>query len=133
MGLRYIQTLTIESQYSNNVAVAAESVGLHGFHAVINTAAIVFLFASANSDAYIASRSVYALSLLKQAPNVLRKMNGKGVPITALSLSAIFAFAAVVDLGITAGKGTATTMNIRSITSHSFQFSQRSVFSTPHP
>ena len=101
-----------------SIAVAAESIGLHSLHPVINAAAIIFLFSSANSDLYIASRSVYALSLLNQAPKLLRKVNGKGVPVTALALSAIFAFAAVVDLGITAGKSKLIASNVFVIESH---------------
>ena len=42
---------------------------------------------------------------------MLRKVNGKGVPVTALGLSAIFALTGVADLGTTVGQGKVTSLS----------------------
>lgn len=74
---------------------------------MVNGAAIVFLYSAANSDLYTASRSIYALALLKQAPKVFRKVNRMGVPVTALAFSSLFALLGLLQLTDPAKNGEA--------------------------
>lgn len=85
--------------------VAAESVAVQGLLPVINGAVIVFLYSAANSDLYTASRSIYALALLNQAPRFFRRVNRMGVPVAALAFSSLFALLGLLQLNDTTKEG----------------------------
>lgn len=78
---------------------------MRGISPVINGAVIVFLYSSANSDLYTASRSIYALALLNQAPRFFRRVNRIGVPVTALAFSSLFALLGLLQLNNTTKEG----------------------------
>ena len=97
------------SQYSrfliDGSCIAAESVNVQGILPVINGAVIVFLYSAANSDLYTASRSIYALALLNQAPRIFRRVNRIGVPVTALAFSSLFALLGLLQLSVITKEG----------------------------
>lgn len=67
---------------------------------VLNGAILIFVMSAANTDLYIASRSLYGLSLEKKAPAIFGRTNSRGVPVPALIAStavALLAFMNVVD------------------------------------
>lgn len=51
---------------------------------------MVFTISAANSDIYLASRTVWALANDGQAPQLMRRTNLRGVPIPAVALSSLF-------------------------------------------
>ncbi|EME45076.1 hypothetical protein DOTSEDRAFT_149893 [Dothistroma septosporum NZE10] len=54
----------------------------------LNGCVLIFVFSAANSDLYIASRTLHGLALKKHAPEFLANTNKRGVPYYALGLSA---------------------------------------------
>jgi amino acid transporter len=57
---------------------------------ILNACILVFVFSAANSDLYIASRTLYGLASDGSAPNIFRKTDSRGVPLYALGLSTCF-------------------------------------------
>lgn len=51
---------------------------------------LVFTISAANSDIYLASRSVWALAKDCQAPRIFSKTTMRGVPVPAVAVSSIF-------------------------------------------
>jgi len=51
---------------------------------------LIFTLSAANSDIYLASRSVWALAKDGQAPSIMKRTNKRGVPIPAVILSSVF-------------------------------------------
>lgn len=56
----------------------------------VNGMLLVFTISAANSDIYLASRTVWALAKDRQAPEIMERTNKRGVPIPAVALSSIF-------------------------------------------
>ena len=81
--------------------VAAILAGVSAMPDIINVCLLVFTFSAANSDLYIATRSLYSLALEGNAPRIFSRTNSKGVPIYALGLSSAFCLIAFicVDVG----------------------------------
>jgi amino acid transporter len=67
--------------------VAAIIAGVDGLPDLINVCLLVFTFSAANSDLYIATRSLYSLAVEGNAPRIFARTNDRGVPIYALGLS----------------------------------------------
>jgi len=64
--------------------------GIHGLPGFLNACVLLFVFSAANSDLYIASRTLHGLALKGHAPKILARTDKRGVPIYALSLSTMF-------------------------------------------
>ena len=69
---------------------AANTLQVRGLANIVNAALLVFVISAANSDLYIASRTMYSLALLGHAPRIFRKVTRRGVPIWALLVCWIF-------------------------------------------
>jgi yeast amino acid transporter len=78
--------------------VAVELAGINGLPHVLNGAICIFVFSAANSDLYIASRTLYGLASDGSAPAIFRRTDKRGVPIFALGLSAMFALLAYLNV-----------------------------------
>ena len=70
--------------------VAAASAGVSHLEDAVNGLLLVFTISAANSDIYLASRTVWALAKDGQAPYLMQRTNSRGVPIPAVALSSIF-------------------------------------------
>lgn len=57
---------------------------------IVNGSILLFTFSSSNSDLYVASRTLYGLSLRGEAPVCFSYTNKRGVPYYSLLLSAVF-------------------------------------------
>ncbi|RDL38531.1 Uncharacterized protein BP5553_02871 [Venustampulla echinocandica] len=81
--------------------VAARLAGVKAVPDIINVCLLAFTFSAANSDLYIATRSLYSLAVEGSAPRIFSRTNSRGVPIYALALSAAFCTLAfmIVDVG----------------------------------
>lgn len=78
--------------------VAAEVAGVQVLPHIINACICVFVFSAANSDLYIASRTLYGLASEGKAPAIFKRTNGRGVPVFALFGSALFALLAFMNV-----------------------------------
>ena len=70
--------------------VAIKLSGIQVLPAIFNACVLIFVFSAANSDLYIASRTIYGLAVSGYAPNFLAHTNKDGVPVYGLILSASF-------------------------------------------
>lgn len=59
---------------------------------------MLFVFSAANSDLYIASRTIYGLASQGKAPRILARTDAHGVPIFSLGLSALFCLLAFMNV-----------------------------------
>ncbi|KHN96578.1 dicarboxylic amino acid permease [Metarhizium album ARSEF 1941] len=71
--------------------VAATIAGVSGLPHIINACICVFVFSAANSDLYIASRTLYGLASDRSAPAIFRRTDSRGVPVPALAVGTAFA------------------------------------------
>ncbi|KAE9373203.1 dicarboxylic amino acid permease [Stipitochalara longipes BDJ] len=79
--------------------VAAIIAGVPTLKNLINVCLLVFTFSAANSDLYIATRSLYALAVEGNAPKIFSRTDDRGVPIYALGLSSICCVSAYMSVG----------------------------------
>ncbi len=70
--------------------VAIQISGIQILPAIFNACILIFVFSAANSDLYIASRTIYGLAVEGLAPHILARTNKNGVPIYAVLLSGTF-------------------------------------------
>lgn len=77
--------------------VAAASIaGVTGLPHIINACICIFVFSAANSDLYIASRTLYGLASDRSAPAIFRKTDSRGVPVYSLIVCSLFALLAMM-------------------------------------
>ncbi|KAI0841596.1 putative amino acid permease [Hypoxylon sp. FL0890] len=65
---------------------------------ILNACILLFVFSAANSDLYIASRTLYGLSSDGAAPSIFRRTNHNGVPLYSLFTSASIALLAFLNV-----------------------------------
>lgn len=70
--------------------VAIENAGIKVLPQIINAAILIFILSASNSDLYIATRTLYGLSINGKAPRFFSITNKMGVPYIALGFSSIF-------------------------------------------
>lgn len=76
---------------------AALIAGIKTLPSLIKSCILVFTFSATNSDLYIASRTLYGLSVEGNAPRIFSRTNDRGVPIYALGLSSSFCLIAFIS------------------------------------
>jgi amino acid transporter len=72
--------------------------GIHTLPAILNACILIFVFSAANSDLYIASRTLYGLAHEGKAPKIFKRTDKRGVPIYALGLSVAFCLLAFLGV-----------------------------------
>ncbi|KAG2368480.1 amino acid permease/ SLC12A domain-containing protein [Suillus spraguei] len=70
--------------------VGVTLVGIKGLNHVINAMILLFTISAANSDLYIASRTLYGLAIERKAPKIFTKVNKRGVPWVSLLVVSLF-------------------------------------------
>ena len=70
--------------------IAIRIAGIRHLPGILNAAVLIFVFSAANSDLYIASRTLYGLAKEGKAPKIFKKTDARGVPIYALGMSSAF-------------------------------------------
>jgi len=78
--------------------VAIENSGIKVLPGILNGAILIFVFSAANSDLYIASRTLYGLAHEGKAPKFFTRTDSRGVPIYALGLSVAFCLLAFLGV-----------------------------------
>jgi len=78
--------------------VAIQLSGIKTLPAILNGCILIFVFSAANSDLYIASRTIYGLAVEGKAPRILARTDRRGVPVYALGLSTLFALLAFMNV-----------------------------------
>ncbi|KAK0322514.1 amino acid transporter [Friedmanniomyces endolithicus] len=95
--------LTGATKKSNSAAaspfvVAIQIAGIKGLPGFLNACILIFVFSAANSDLYIASRTIHGLALKGQAPRFLATTDKRGVPVYGLALSALVCCIAFLNI-----------------------------------
>ncbi|KAG7885763.1 hypothetical protein KL938_000795 [Ogataea parapolymorpha] len=70
--------------------VAIRNADISGLPHLINACVLLFIFSATNSDLYIATRNVYALSANGMFPEIFSRTNKRGVPVYALIFASLF-------------------------------------------
>ncbi|ODO00384.1 hypothetical protein I350_07021 [Cryptococcus amylolentus CBS 6273] len=70
--------------------VAIQSAGIKVLPAIINACLLIFTISAANSDQYIASRTLYGMAKDGNAPRIFTKCNSRGVPWVAFTFTGCF-------------------------------------------
>ncbi|TVY45123.1 Dicarboxylic amino acid permease, partial [Lachnellula subtilissima] len=81
------QSVQTISANASPFVVAAMTAGIDTLPDLINVCLLIFTFSAANSDLYIATRSLYSLAVEGNAPRIFAQTNDRGVPVYALGLS----------------------------------------------
>ena len=69
--------------------VAIQIAGISVLPGFLNACILIFVFSAANSDLYIASRTLHGLAIKRHAPQFLAITDKRGVPYYSLGLSAL--------------------------------------------
>lgn len=93
------QTTATTLELMPRIHQVAQMLHIGGLAHVINASLLIFIFSAADSFLYIASRTLYGLALLGQAPKIFRKVTKRGVPVWALLFSWPFSFLVFLNLG----------------------------------
>ncbi|RMZ74813.1 hypothetical protein DV737_g5716, partial [Chaetothyriales sp. CBS 132003] len=78
--------------------VAIQLAGINSLPGILNGCICLFVFSAANSDLYIASRTLYGLASEGCAPRIFRRTNNSGVPYMALGASVTFCLLAYLNV-----------------------------------
>ena len=78
--------------------VAIKLAGINALPGILNAGILIFVFSAANSDLYIASRTLYGLASEGSAPNIFRRTNNRGVPYMSLGCSVVFCLLAYLNV-----------------------------------
>ncbi|OJJ52787.1 hypothetical protein ASPSYDRAFT_163731 [Aspergillus sydowii CBS 593.65] len=87
------QELAFATQSSNSAAASPFVAAMKQVPAlphILNACILVFVFSAANSDLYIATRTLYGLAREHKAPQIFAKTNNSGIPIYSLGFSSLF-------------------------------------------
>ncbi|KZF22965.1 putative dicarboxylic amino acid permease [Xylona heveae TC161] len=95
--------LIFASKKSNSAAaspfvVAIKLSGVKVLPGIMNACILLFVISAANSDLYIASRTLYGLASEAKAPRIFAYTNNAGVPVYSLGLSASIALLAFMNV-----------------------------------
>jgi amino acid transporter len=95
--------LLAANKHSNSAAaspfvVAISNSGIKVLPGLFNACVLIFVFSAANSDLYIASRTLYGLAHEGKAPRIFKRTDTRGVPIYALALSVAFCLLAFLGV-----------------------------------
>ncbi|PBP22220.1 hypothetical protein BUE80_DR006782 [Diplocarpon rosae] len=78
--------------------VAIKLAGIPTLPGILNACILIFVFSAANSDLYIASRTLYGLAHEGKAPKIFTQTDKRGVPIYALGLACAFCLLAFLGV-----------------------------------
>ncbi|KAF2714424.1 dicarboxylic amino acid permease [Pleomassaria siparia CBS 279.74] len=79
--------------------VAIKIAGIQYLPGILNACIILFTFSAANSDLYIASRTLFGLAEQGHAPKIFRYTDKRGVPVVSLGFSSLFCLLALMNVG----------------------------------
>lgn len=78
--------------------VAVQIAGIKVLPGFLNACVLIFVFSGANSDLYVASRTIHGLALKKHAPAFLAITDKRGVPYYSLGLSSLICCIAFMNV-----------------------------------
>ncbi|EON65718.1 hypothetical protein W97_04957 [Coniosporium apollinis CBS 100218] len=91
-------TKASSSAAASPFVVAIQLAGIDVLPGFLNGCILLFVFSAANSDLYIASRTIYGLASQGKAPRILARTDKRGVPVYSLGLSTLFCLLAFMNV-----------------------------------
>jgi amino acid transporter len=85
-----VRTGTAGGAAASPFVLAITSAGISTLPSIINACLLVFTFSAANSDQYIATRTLYGLAKDGSAPKIFTRCNARGVPYMAFGFTGLF-------------------------------------------
>lgn len=76
--------------------VAIQEAGIKGLPGLVNACLLIFTFSAANSDQYIASRTLYGMAKDGNAPRIFTYCNSRGVPMVSFAFTGMFMLLAYI-------------------------------------
>lgn len=70
--------------------VAIEAAGIRVLPSIINAAILIFTLSAANSDQYVATRTLYGMAKDGNAPRIFARCNSRGVPYVSFAVTGAF-------------------------------------------
>lgn len=70
--------------------VAIEAAKIRALPSIINAAILIFTLSAANSDQYVATRTLYGMAKDGNAPRIFARCNGRGVPWVSFMFTGSF-------------------------------------------
>jgi amino acid transporter len=104
MLVPYNSSKLIDANTKSNSATASPFVvaiqisGIKALPGILNACILIFIFSAANSDLYIASRTLFGLAHEGKAPKIFTWTDKRGVPVYALGLSTCFCLLAFLGV-----------------------------------
>jgi amino acid transporter len=77
---------------SSAYIIAMQNMGVHGLPHLVNALLVTSIFSAGNTYVFMATRSLYSLSLQGQAPRFLRATSKNGIPYYCFLVTMIFPF-----------------------------------------
>ena len=96
-ALSFATKQTAGASASPFVVAMIES-GIAGLPGFLNACILIFVFSAANSDLYIATRTLYGLAKEGNSHRIFARTDARGVPIYSLGLSALIACIAFLNV-----------------------------------
>lgn len=96
--------------------IAIKNAHIDGLDHVINGAILIFVMSAANSDLYIASRTIYGLAVAGYAPKFFANTNKMGVPHWGILLGTLFCCLAYMACDQSSGEVFTYFVNVVSLT-----------------
>ncbi|GEQ67249.1 hypothetical protein JCM33374_g913 [Metschnikowia sp. JCM 33374] len=96
--------------------IAIKNAKIKGLDHVINACILIFVLSAANSDLYIASRTVYGLAVAGYAPKFFAKTNKMGVPYYGIALGSLFCCLAFMTVSSSSAEIFTYFVNVVSLT-----------------
>lgn len=78
--------------------LAVENAGIPVLPHILNACILCFVFSAANSDLYIATRTIYGLAREGKAPKIFARTDRRGVPVYALGICSLIALLAYMNV-----------------------------------
>jgi len=78
--------------------VAIQIANIKALPGILNACILLFVFSAANSDLYIATRTMYGLASQGKAPKIFAWTDKRGVPVPALALGSLFCLLAYMNV-----------------------------------
>ncbi|OQU94809.1 hypothetical protein CLAIMM_01105 [Cladophialophora immunda] len=91
---------------SSPYIIAMQNLGITGLPHLVNALLLTSIFSAGNSYCYMATRSLYSLSLQGQAPRFLQATTASGVPYWCFAITMVFPFLSFLQVS----KGSATAI-----------------------
>lgn len=90
--IRILDTQGTSNGGASPYIIAMQNLGITGLPHLVNALLVTSIFSAGNTYCYMATRSLYSLSLQGHAPKFLRATTAKGIPHWCFAVTMIFPF-----------------------------------------